>query len=727
MNNLRAKLRMSTTVKYLLVLAAALILAALVFYGRVLWFYPHLPLAKPTVPAIDEENIAPELVEYAPFRDRPVPGDGRVVVDLSHVNNLQINDLAPLRDRIEARGATVATYDGSDGSLDSELTDATALIVVAPSVPYASGERETIVEFVQDGGLLLLAADPTRPVPEEDEFASLYSVFFPTSAVPVINSLANAFGIVYYDDYLYNLEDNAGNYRNVKFSDFDKENPLTKGLDTVVFFASHSLRSEGDSIVISDGDTRSSVRTGETAMAAATLTTGDRVLALGDITFLTPPYNTVEDNDRLVSNIADWLAVDGRMRDDLEDFPYLFSSPVDVVPISEDLLAPQIVASAADWQRYFAQAGIELNLRSEATPEHDGFFVATFDNVEPIEEYLDDAGVTVTVTEDKNEEDGKDKDDETGKDKNGDEEEKDHIAIEGFGSTPIEGTSLFLLFHGDGEPTSLIVLAEDTDTAIAAVDRLFIGDLSSCVEADTVTVCSTGEAVEEEEEEVSDGEEEDDGEEETPTAGSIFILEDNDRTTGSRTGTAEFEAILSVGYDVTTWSVRDQGIPEYDDMTGYDVYIFDSGDYAADPDNIDVLLAMGNVESGGILLIGAQPMPTFEDGIAEISDLQVSDASHPLATGFEADEVITLLPSESGVPAATMTEEDDLLTDYTVVFQRGPESEEAGTPAIIALSEEMFSGEELRVIVAAFAFYRLPETAQEPFVLNAVEWLMAAE
>ena len=120
-------------------------------------------------------------------------------------------------------------------------------------------------------------------------------------------------------------------------------------------------------------------------------------------------------------------------------------------------------------------------------------------------------------------------------------------------------------------------------------------------------------------------------------------------------------------------------------------------------------------------------MPTFEDGIAEISDLQVSDASHPLATGFEADEVITLLPSESGVPAATMTEEDDLLTDYAVVFQRGPESEEAGTPAIIALSEEMFSGEELRVIVAAFAFYRLPETAQEPFILNAVEWLMAAE
>ena len=44
------------------------------------------------------------------------------------------------------------------------------------------------------------------------------------------------------------------------------------------------------------------------------------------------PYHTVEDNDQFLSNIANWLAIDERRRDDLEDFPYLFGRPVDLVP-----------------------------------------------------------------------------------------------------------------------------------------------------------------------------------------------------------------------------------------------------------------------------------------------------------------------------------------------------------------------------------------------------------
>jgi hypothetical protein len=712
-NNIKNKFRMSSTAKYLLVILVALIVAALIFYGRLLWYYPHLPLASPTVPAIDVENIAPELVEYASFKDRPVSGDGRVVVDLSHANNLQINDLIPLRDRIVARGATVTTFTGADGSLETQLIDATALVIIAPSVAYSSSERETITRFVDDGGLLLLAADPTRPVPDDDELASLYSAFYPTSAVPVMNSLANGFGITYYDDYLYNLEANEGNFRNVRFDTFDKENSLTKGLKTVVFFGCHSLQSEGNSIVTGDGDTLSSVRTGGTAMTAATMTTEDRVLALGDITFLTPPYNTVEDNDRFVSNIADWLAVDERLRDNLDDFPYFFGETVDVIPLSNGLLDPQMVAGAADWQEHFAQAGLNLSLRTRPRSGYDRLYVGTFYSVEQIADHLIDADITVSIAEDE----------ESSTSHSGDGErdkiDQDHITIKGVGGIPIEGTSLYLL---DLEtPVTLIVLAEDTDAAVQSVERLSTGTLSGCVQADTVTLCSTGEGTAPS---PADDDEVEESEDVNPTGGSILLIEDDNRPVGSRTGAVEFMAILSTEYDVTTWSIKDQGVPDYDEMANYDVYIFDSGDYAADIDNIDALLTMSNIEKGGIMMIGAQPMAGLESELAALDDLQIADALHPVAASFEADEIITLLPSESGVPAVILSVDDITFTDFSVVIERGPESDEAGTPALITVTEEFYDGEEFRLILATFAFYRLPETAQESFALDAVTWLM---
>ncbi len=707
----KRKAILSTPAKYLMVLALFLGLAALLFFGRLVWFYPHLPLERATVPPIDEANIAPESAEYQPFKDRPVAGNGRVIIDLSHDNNLEVNDLSPLRDRLEARGVTIVTHSGINGSLRDQLRDATALIIVAPTMRYSAEERDAIVDFVEDGGLLLLAADPTRPVPEDDEFDSLYSALYPTSAVPVINSVASAFGVVYYDDYLYNLEDNAGNFRNVRFAALNKSNALTKGLDTVVFFACHSLRSDGVALVVGDANTLSSVRTGETDLAAATLSADGHVLSLGDVTFMTPPYHTVEDNDHFLSNIADWLAVDRRLRDDIEDFPYLFGRPVDLVPIGDDLLDPQLVTRAGEWQAFFNQTGLTLSLRTEAESEHDAIFIGTFDNVEPIEDHLSDAGVTVTLVEEEEEEETA-----RGGAAGEDETPKSHVTIEGMGSIGIEGTTLLALDRSD-DSIVLIALAEDTEAAIEAMERLITHDFTGCVQADAATVCSSGEGPRETREPA-----EEPGEEEVPTIGRIFILEDDDKAVGSRTGAAELEAILSPRYDVTVWPMKNDGVPEYEDMTGYDVYIVDSGDYAAEEDNYDALLAMQYIEQGGVMFIGAQPlaMPE-EDQLAPIDDLQVDDASHPLAAGFELGEPITLLPSESGVPATVMSQEDT--TESQIVFRRGPDSAEAGAPAVVTISQEYY-GESIHLVLATFAFYRLPEDAQRTFALNAVEWMM---
>ena len=463
--------------KLLLVLA----LVALPVSGRLLWFHSGW-YQPPEIPEIDESQIALPLPEYRPLADQPLETGGLVVIDLSHNNNLEVDDLTPLWDRLTARAVTIETLDGSSDSLETQLRGAIALLVIAPTSNYTAEERDLIADFVEDGGRLLLAADPTRPVPpeqeDEEEPLDLESIFFPSSAVPAINSLANAFGLVYFDDYLYNLVDNAGNYRNVKFTVLSDEHSLTQDLETIVFFAAHSLQTDGLSLVNADENTLSSLRSGETGLTAAALAANGRVLALGDVTALTPSFHTIADNDRFLSNIADWLAAASREWD-LKDFPHLFRGPVDLVQVSEGSLDPRLIARSGTLQELFQQARLTLSLRAAADPDHDTLFVGTFDNVDLVQGYLATAGVTIVLAEADEEE----------------EESQDTIEIEGLGTLGLEGTTLYVVDRS-ADRVVVVALAEDGEAAIQALERLTSVDFSGCVHGEGVTVCSTDEVQE---------------------------------------------------------------------------------------------------------------------------------------------------------------------------------------------------------------------------------------
>ncbi len=739
-----------------------IILSILITVGRYSLFYPG-DYDAPSVLEIATEEIAPHLPEYRPFEDQPMPGKGYVVIDLAHANNLKIDDLSPLRDRMEARGAVVETLslESSDGNRDdtlrSRLQRATGLIVAAPTQAYTSEEQEIIAEFVNDGGHLLLAADPTRPVPEEEEeediFSPLYSVFFPTSAVPVVNSLANVFGVVYFDDYLYNLHDNAGNYRHVKFKALSDEHPLTQDMETIVFFAAHSLRSEGLALIKGDEHTHSPVRSGETGLTAASLTTEGRVLALGDITFMTPPYHTLEDNDRFLSHIADWLTDDKRIRDHLDDFPYIFTQPVDLIPLGGESVDPRIIVYSSELQTGFEQAGLTLELQATPQPDHDLVFIGTFDDADHVHEYLTTAGITVTVpfTKGTPETDARALPGDEGKTSLPEETltsenetleiPRDRVLeIEDLGKIGIQGTQLFVLRTQssraqDSEPTAVVVLADDESHLIKALDRLTTNDFSGCIHYAgenefRITLCSTGDVEEETDYEEPDTEEEED------TGQRIFILAYDVGAEGERTGASELEAILSdsedtsPGYDVTVWSVSEDGIPESEDMEGYAAYIVDTGDYVLDPEDVDFLNILDNIEVFRVMFIGAQSMPLFDAEYAPIYDLEIADSEHPLAEGFDTGGVISLLDSESGVPALVVSEveEEDLTDTASVVFNRGADSPEAGQPALMAIVEDGAAAEEeSRAVIATFAFYRLPEEAQRTLARNVVEWLLDEE
>ncbi|TET97282.1 MAG: hypothetical protein E3J30_09300 [Anaerolineales bacterium] len=464
---------MRDRIKLLLVL----VLVGLPIAGRLLWFHRGW-YKPPEIPEIDESQMALPLPEYRPLADQPLETRGLVVIDLSHDNNLEIDDLTPLRDRLTARGVAIETLDEPSHSLESQLRGAIALLVIAPTSSFTAEESDVIADFVEDGGHLLLAADPTRPMPPEEEEGplDLESIFFPLSAVPAINSLANAFGLVYFDDYLYNLVDNEGNYRNVKFTIFNDEHSLTQNLDTIVFFAAHSLHTDGIPLVSGDKNVLSSLRSGETGLTAAALAANGRVLALGDLTFLAPPYHTIADNDRFLSNIANWLAAASRQWD-LKDFPHLFAGSVDLVQVGEGFLDSRLIARSGTLQEVFHQAQLSLNLRAAADPDHDTLFVGTFDNADLVQKYLATAGVAIVITEAGEKEV---------------DEPQDTIEIEGLGSLGIKGTTLYIVDRS-ADRVVVIALAEDGEAAFQALDRLVSVDFSGCVHSDGLTVCSKGE------------------------------------------------------------------------------------------------------------------------------------------------------------------------------------------------------------------------------------------
>ena len=479
-----------------------------------LWFYRGR-YTPPSIPGLDEVQIALATPAYHFVPAEPKESTARVVIDLSHANNLEVDDLSPLRDRLATLGAAVFTFEGPSDALAAELRRASAWIAIAPTTAYSPEQRDAIAAFVADGGRLLIAADPTRSVPpiEEDTFDP-FGLFSRIIAAPAVNSLAGAFGIVYFDDYLYNLVENEGNYRNVRLSKFG-DHALTQDLKTVTLFATHSLRTNGRALVVGDANTRSPLRSGESDLAAAALSADEHVLALGDLSLFGVPYHTFADNDRFLSNIANWLAED--VRDwSIAEFPFLFKGPVDLVQAAAGSLDPRLIARGADLQAAFQKAGLSLSLRAEAAPDRDTLFVGTFDDLEVVQEFLVTAGVTVTLSEADELESGEPGPSETEpasatpestqagsatptpavvEEEIGSQAEPSAtspvsgtITIEGIGVVPVAGTTLYVSEDSSGR-TVVVTLAEDADAAIKALDRLESSDFANCVHSGAVTVC----------------------------------------------------------------------------------------------------------------------------------------------------------------------------------------------------------------------------------------------
>ncbi len=176
-----------------------------------------------------------------------------------HENLFSNSEIGSLTGIIDARGGRVENilsggYD--ERTLSDQLKYASAYISVCPTVAYTSGEVQLLQAFVGRGGRLLILTDPTRSVLRAD-----YSGFGSAVVVADViaaNTLLAPFDITFTDDYLYNMTEYEGNFRNVYIRNFG-DHPITDGLQTLVLYAAHSVQTKtGTQLLLTSGATKSS-------------------------------------------------------------------------------------------------------------------------------------------------------------------------------------------------------------------------------------------------------------------------------------------------------------------------------------------------------------------------------------------------------------------------------------------------------------------------------------
>ncbi len=706
------------------------VVAVLALFGFVIGRFIYYGTGSAGAYSPPDRPRATVQVEAAPMSarlqavDNPVDSRGVLVIDYAHNNALFVEELNVLLSKVVDRGYSYEILarsssddeeNGNGNGLAAKLRYAQALLLPLPRSDYSPEEITEIKRFVDKGGRVLMISDPTR-----------------TLAVEPINSIAGAFDIIYANDYLYSLESNDNNYRNVVYTNF-ADSPLTQGLDEeskIIFYSGNSVYAPDQEIILADDVTYSSTSEGGRNLAAAALTSDDKVLALGDLTFFGEPYSNAENNEMFINNIADFLARDERSYD-FKDFPYLFNPTIDIVYDNALVFNSQFDDSVRLKETLEAQ-DFTVNFVDEIGSENDVIFVGRYEDTAVVQEYLDAAGITIFEADEKTEEEELLVDDEAEADENRlalindepfDEEAsfvEGRIQIEGIGELEKGGSTLFHL-HEDGDRNILIILSANSDTNADAFDLLIDQEFTDCMVNPTTAICQTEEP----------------GDRLPPSLRSfridnILIVSDNSgrKRDDAQTSVLEYFNVLSDTYRVDTLSTLEEGYPELEEMLEYDAIVWTTGDYWDDSVGAEgAELLTKYVELGGnLILSGASIAFDWEhtDFLANVvhaqyhsfgeqTDLQVALPNHPLSKDIKPNDTISFEESPSGEPV--MSDVVSNMPDARVIFNRGSQSEEAGAASVIAY-------EDTRAKIAYFAFpiYLLPAEAQTQLINNTVDW-----
>jgi len=364
-------------------LSLLLVFGAGTFLVAYFYFYGIGGYDAPPPTVLPMDTITAPSSELRLFDESPLIQKGTLLIDGIHGNDFTKSELAALISRVNDRGyevefmGTVGRF-GNFSSLSAsarltmmkeKLRRADSLAVILPIDDYTPEEVDLVERFIlRKGGKVLLLADPTRR--------------------HQINSLAERFGLSFQTDYLYNTTDYDLNFQNVFISDF-REDEVTKGLEKIVLYTAGSIRTPNPGLAFTDGGTHSSMLEQIEPFYPLVKVAEGRVLALFDFTFMIPPRNAILDNNKLISNIADYLTSSQRSFD-LADFPGFFKDDVDILLGSSELFDV-----AGDLKDGLATFRINAKVRGVEDITKDMVYVGLYEDSADVAQYLELAGLGV--------------------------------------------------------------------------------------------------------------------------------------------------------------------------------------------------------------------------------------------------------------------------------------------------------------------------------------------
>ncbi len=369
-----------------LALLVLLPLFAAAAFGGVFFYFYQGGYDAPSSTDIPYHEIPARSAASGTVADSPGAQErqGLLLVDAQHVNAFAENEIISLTSKVANRGVAVE-FVGDFSPLEdpeqigprlqqlaAKLRQADSFVVILPQTGFSDAESALVESFVQKGGKLLLVSDPSRP--------------------QQINTLAERFGLDFQPDYLYNTVENDLNFRNIFVRDFQPDR-LTAGLDAVTLYAAGSIRSPGPGLAFIDSNTKSSLL--ESAGGLSPMAWGDsrNVLALADLSFMAPPQDSLLDNDRLVSNIADYLT-DSERTYDLADFPYFYKpGPDNEVDIL--LGRSSLLQTGLQVKRGLAAYRLSSEISPVEDLSRDTVFLGLYEDAPQVAPYLQTAGVRV--------------------------------------------------------------------------------------------------------------------------------------------------------------------------------------------------------------------------------------------------------------------------------------------------------------------------------------------
>jgi hypothetical protein len=770
-----------------------LVLLVLPSLVRAAYFYrgPSVlaDVPRPDYVGVDLPTMAVVTADVASAGERAPSTQGRVIIDRAHENMVDDAELNVLVSHLTARGLEIVSNGDSVNGAHPQtawpgiLRAALALVVIAPHQPFTVAEIEAVERFVEQGGRVVLMGDPSRfalrPADVEDPLGDILGdILVPESDVAALNSLASSFGLAFADDVLYNTVDNAGNYQYIILKDL-AVSPLTAGLQEVVFYATHSLSVDGETLIAADENTASLLSERQGGLATMSLGGEGRVLAVGDYTFMTEPYDTTASNGRLIANIADYVA-DAERTFGLSDFPQLFGEQTDLSyladPAGEAALPAEIIAQVARLRLAFEAmdkrlawyGGLESSARTHSDAQthsnargtlHLGLYAGLVSQPE-VKQTLASRGITLTLEtseqalarrlEGLDARSGQITPSES-QASSSDEETpvptplptstsvptplRDWIYVTGIGPVDAKQTSLFYQNEEGGRQT-LIALAFDQEGLVDVVDRLLSGDYADCLldedrgaDPQRIGLALCPSAYQPQGESslpVPAPEAPIEGPPVPVAEGGILIVSDDDGEGVYEFWTSAYDfadIATQAGYVVTLWSTSVEGELDLAKMQSFDAVIWCTGDYQKEggvPDEDDLSALLTYLAGGGrLILSGAFLGPEGEGERGLLLDVQVTQADHPLAEGFQAGQVITLerFTADEDYATRVLSENDP----QAIVFSRGPTSELSGRAAI-TVEENATAGS--KAVWIGFPPFLLPTEARFRVATNAIRWIL---